>query len=902
MLTTTLIGAIASLAPSRVWAATPTRYRVNARIDPATGWVRGVFSVVVDVEPGESSVRLWMLGEKLAHTPLAMDDQTTRWVYPRRAELGSARVQGLFVNGVEVEGRVLPPDPTGAPGGRTRASAGVDLELPLPPGARRVIVSGRFELRVPHRFGRLGRVDGRFSLLAPWYPLVLSREGGWHVEAEHWVRLESVGSHQWLLGGEPYTRDDAQDTTQDNTTDTRAGFVRVSGPYAPAFGAPQFYREELHHRGHRVQLVATRPWYRTPPERARGLASLVDLARPDRLGPISRSVRHALDTLLATGARGVRLPKSVVIVPSRTELAGNAPGMVLVSDRAFEVLPVDAVLGFQERALGRAFFRESMAARARRLDGSLDAGWGADLRAVLLSDLDARRREVELSTPQELLSFAAFNPSVDQLLYAPQVAFVDVYFGAVAEPDVFRDDPDQAREAHARGRLLMEYARDHVADPEAITRLGRSLLQAQRSARSSLLRAGVAADALSTWVAAPRMPLNYRLGSVTSARVEAEEGAHYLHQIEVVREGAQRHETVPLRVRDTEGHVVEAEWDGEGERGVVAVRTPAPLRQVWVDPRARRPQDAGVAGGHPSRDDTNRLPLRPPLLQRLEPSYAGGFGAAISFGIFRKYDLENSVIVDLRLFPRAYGASLRYVRGFGRTRDLNRRVASGSVGAAVERVLALRPGGEDGTRYSVFGALSYNNVRYYLDPRHGEYINAGVRLAWAEGVAGSRGAAVSFSAHGTLLRSPSWRHAFALVADVAGVVGAKLEGQLLGIGGPELLRGYTYTELLGAGRALFVAEYRLTAFADLHVNAFHVFYLREIQLALFTGVGVVMNADDGRAFAPAAEVGAGIRLHFEYGGIQPSLVSFDIGVPLTESPAVQRALPFTTVLGFEQYF
>jgi hypothetical protein len=161
---------------------------------------------------------------------------------------------------------------------------------------------------------------------------------------------------------------------------------------------------------------------------------------------------------------------------------------------------------------------------------------------------------------------------------------------------------------------------------------------------------------------------------------------------------------------------------------------------------------------------------------------------------------------------------------------------------------------------------------------------------------------MSFAVHGNVTRSPSWRHTFVVAADAAGVLGTALEGQRQGVGGPGLLRAYEYTELLGRARALAVAEYRLTALADLHINVFHAFFLREVQLALFSGVGFVTRSDDGRSLAPAAEVGVGVRLHFEYGGIQPSLLSLDLGVPLIEAPQFGRVVPVTTVLTFEQYF
>ncbi|HJL27595.1 MAG TPA: hypothetical protein RMI62_00795, partial [Polyangiaceae bacterium LLY-WYZ-15_(1-7)] len=61
--------------------------------------------------------------------------------------------------------------------------------------------------------------------------------------------------------------------------------------------------------------------------------------------------------------------------------------------------------------------------------------------------------------------------------------------------------------------------------------------------------------------------------------------------------------------------------------------------------------------------------------------------------------------------------------------------------------------------------------------------------------------------------------------------------------------------------------------------------------------------DDGRDVAPGAEVGGGLRVHFEYGGVQPGVLALDLAVPLVRTAEARRTLsPVTTILAFEQYF
>ena len=658
--------ALSCLAASLAWslptvadAASPDAYRVRANVDAGHGIVRGSFAIDAHRDADETSICLWLLADKLATDPEAMDEQSARWIFPRRPQHGGVTLRNVHVGAIAVS-----PEPRA--GDLRRDAGGRDECFELPPGTPRAFtLRGHFEVRVPLRFGRLGRVGDRLSLGAPWYPLLLGKDGGWRFEVPHRLSFHTVDTTppEIVAGGSEPMRGHAD--------------VRQRGPYIPVFAASSFDEELVEHRGIRVRVLSPRGWYRAPPEDREGPAGWRDLAHSDRLGPIRETIAAALDTLAATETPRIHIPRTVVSVPSRTEFAGNAPGVVLLTDRAFEVFPLEAIRGYQKRALRRAILRESVAARSRRSDGPLDAGWGADLRAVWLNDVDARRRDEELASPQELLGFAAFNPAIDQLLYAPQVAFVDVYFGAVHEPDLFREDPQQARVATARGKLLLEYARDMVE--ESLPTLGEALIPRplERARRDGRCRRGRAAARGLAGRPARAALMTIASGRISSERDPDAEGAGYVHRVTVVRLGAWRRESVEVLVRDRDGNKVTAMWTptgegGERERGEVELRTPGRLRQVWVDPRRRRPQSARVAEGHPARHDTNRLPVRPPILQRFEPSFFTEPQLAVSLGMYRKYDIENSFVLSLNLTPRFYGGSLRYVRGFGRPRDLNR--------------------------------------------------------------------------------------------------------------------------------------------------------------------------------------------------------------------------------------
>jgi hypothetical protein len=60
---------------------------------------------------------------------------------------------------------------------------------------------------------------------------------------------------------------------------------------------------------------------------------------------------------------------------------------------------------------------------------------------------------------------------------------------------------------------------------------------------------------------------------------------------------------------------------------------------------------------------------------------------------------------------------------------------------------------------------------------------------------------------------------------------------------------------------------------------------------------------DGRSLVPGAEVGGGVRVHFEYGGIQPGVLVLDLSAPLVRDAQARAARPpVTFYIAFDQFF
>ena len=881
-------------AASVARAATPERYEIEARVDRATATVSGAMRVTVRLAPEDTHVRLWLYPERMRETPSAMDERSWRWIFPGEVDRGGITVSALTVDGAPVTAEMIAE----APGGpRGQDAAGTDLRVPVA-GERvageRVTIALRFTLRVPGRFGRLGHDDGLLSAAAPWYPLVIGDDDAFDFGARHRVRVDA-GADELLLDARRFEGE---------------GEVERDAAYVPLSVAARFHERRVEVQGVTLVVRSTERLAERPPPERRGEAGLIDLADVDLVG---RVAEVAEDVLRTARAFGLAVPDEIVLtpIPSRTELAATAPSVVLYSDHLFQIFPIEQTLQFHRRALQRALFAH-LAAPLAAVDPPADRGWATDLRAVVLVDLDAARRRSGAQTPQELLNLFAFHPAVDQLLYAPQIAFEDAYFAAIEERDPFRDDPVRARRPLSRGRRILEMGRDALEE-RPFQRWVAMLVNARRPARDARARAAPAlAERLPSWLAATGAPVNYRLGERTSERLP---GGRWRHTIVVHREGADRVEPVEVRVEDDQGNTETLAGEAAGPRGELTWETEGALAGVLVDPRYRLPQSPEIADGHPRVDDATELPWRPPILNGFLFNLLvseGDFTGLIDFALRRRYDLEHSVGFRLERTRATTGGLLSYTQGVGPKVHTNRRMGALRAGLDFDRLHSFFGDGElGGWRGQITLSGGLNTVRFALDPREGFWASAALTGGLAFRDDGTLGFTLRGGARGGMVLPLGLVNAFVVVGGGGFTAGEALPSELQTIGGASRLRGYESGEMLGRGALYLVAEHRWSAFRDLSMNLGHVIWVREIQLAFFGGVAAAFETTDGRDVAGAADVGAGVRVHYEYGGVQPGVISLDVGVPLIRDDSCVRneggdclrvRNPIGFYIGFDQYF
>lgn len=886
----TLVAAVIVVVPPIVRAAEPVSYEIDAELVSSpqgakTLRVRGRVEMRIRTAAGETELRLWTLADRLAVAPSYLDERNARWIYANEIDLGGIMASELRVDGVETAFRWEREAP-GTTRGRDYAGAVIVVPLARKEGER--MLSLRFELDLPARFGRMGRVGERLTLTAPWYPLLLDGDVFRH-DVRHRLRFRTPEGYELRAIGKPI---------EGNAP------VDYVGPFVPVVGAPRWFERRFHVLGKEVHVLSPVEIYRPAGRNARGEHRLNDLGRVDLVGLLRQSLTECLRT-----ARELELPIAadpieIVVVPSRTELAATTRGWVMLSERIYQVFPLPEFRGFHHRAVRRAVFRHLIEDAVAAVEAPADRSWSEEIRSMALLELDEIRRSGRVLRPEDVIGWAGFHPMIDKLLYAPQVSFLDAYFSVIDERDPYRDAPERARYPYARGPRLLEHARDRLS-VERFAKMEFALARRLDTPARSILRsegAPVVEAQLDDWLIEPALELNYRLGTITSERMQG----RYRHRIEIHRDGSARREPVEVRVTDVHGDVVTAIWDEAGSRGEIVLETRGARAAVQLDPRGRLVQSSALAEEHPRGDDSDPNWLRPPIFNGIDLSYGATEGIIIAladFEIRRRYRLDGAIRVRLESDTRAYGGMLGYLAGFGRKRDDNNLIGYFTANLAFDR---LRPGfgatGEGGLRLSALLAGGYNTRVFYRDPRRGSSLGVQLQLSGIRSDEGMYSASLSTTARGNLTLPTGLKGAFVLVGGVDWVFGDALPAELPGLGGRYFLRGYETDEVIGRGRVFGVVEQRVTALSDLAWNFLHIAWVREVQLIFFAGAGFVYQAEDGRRWVPGAEVGTGIRFQFEYGGVQPGLLAVDLGVPLIRSAEARQRPPIGLHLSFDQFF
>ncbi len=904
-------------------ACTPT-YRVSVTIDPGSGAVDGRETLDLECQggcPGQAVV--WLYPNRLAEPPPGLDAMNTYWIYPYSFEPGS-----MDLGKVAVDGTVVPSgDVTQVEMPEGHALTGIRMaavSIPLPPGVDRTTIEIEFRARVPRRYGLFGRARKGMVLATGWHPvLAASGPAGWDLEtpppaAAHEIEVTLPAGFDAVIG----------DAVSQGNGDGKARTVAISGFAAsvPIVAFRKLHRSEVTCSGVSVTWLGLDPrppggeaeW--TPGDEGalpvpEGLPDVMALDRPLHAMGVACGT---LDVLAASGSPvqpGTEI--LMVEIPLRLELAASTGGIVLVSDRMFDILPLRKAWKFHEFQLVRAVAASLVERSSRGSGDQAEVAMTSDFVASAIVERYTATFHGKHEDARDILKYGAFIAAVDYFLYSPLVEFREAYFDTIAEQDWLRDEPWAFLDSQPRGKLFWEKTVD-LLGTAAAARIVDRYLSGEGSIRS-LAREEAGEDLGWFWDqwSRPYPSLNYRVGEVESGKLE---GGGYLHTAAVERQGdTWIREPVVVRFVAVDGSHVDAIWDAAGPRGGVSVRTASVLDRVVVDPEMRLFEDPSLTPNHPRLDNTSEPEWRPPVFAAIAltsniTELTGDID--VYFDLRRKYDLLNSISIRLVLATWGEGGTIWYSRGFGPKLDMDH---SAWHAGAYLRGFHHEPGyvftdgsgkWPGGTAITAGVFLGHDSRFYAWNPTRGwqASLYADYGLGIDDPGSGERGDLRHLFTAGTrafFLWTPRGGHTLAFYGGAGGAFGNPYRGQLESLSSQLILRGFDADETFGRIRIYACFEWRHMFVHGLDWNIAHFITVQGIQGVLFAGAGTASRVEsmhglfaEDRLFT---EVGYGLRLLTAHFGTYPSMIALDLAIPITPTDRPGR-LPVALRLAFNQVF
>jgi hypothetical protein len=874
----------------------PPQYDLDLRADIAARALQGHARIVVTNSTAAplGELWLWRYPERFRRRSPALNDYNFYWVYPRSFNPG-----GMEASRFTVDGRAVAVEERDHPQAGARTLWRVPLSPPLAPGGS-VTVEVDYRVRAPERFGPFGCYrkrclfgGGAYPMLAPLGQPLTAMPGGGRYRVRLWVKQPSDviinGRGMNLAAGERREVDLGL---------TEGCALLVAPPRLR-----QYVREQ---NGVKIVLHT---------EQTRGVPS-----PPEQLMPyqpadrVDRTLAAAADAVALLAEIGVPMPAGeridLVQEPLRIELAQPEPGMILVSDRLFDIFPLQRFLKFHDFELARAIYEGYLRRRMAAREAPDDLSWSPGVGAAYLVDLYTVRSYSRAEFMREILSWADFIPAVDRILYAPQVPFASTYFYTLADPDPLRDAVAQFNHVYPTGKTIYSKLRDLLGE-RAVDRIVRAMLDGAPLRPTAEREHGATLDWFFKQWLGPYPPVDYRFVDVRSQKRQK---GSWLHTARVIKLGAAPPvEPVEVRAVDKRGNVETQVWDGQGRTHDFAFNMEAPLSTIEIDPRGRLVED--LPG---SNDDLKFDDRRPPRWKFIYNNFGGlvyffptlGLDLSLDFSLSRILDLKHSLRFFLyRSQSTQVGLSASYTRAYGRKVTAARLTSAWTGTLGIGRIdptfgQALGAGSKPnpGTQLSASLSWGYDDRLFVWEPLRA--LSLGASAGVTETVLDDR----TVLSQGTV--SAGWEsivpvadgHGFAFSLSSAITFGdLSIARQMLSAGGAGGLRGYDLQALLGRWRVNGRVEYRQVYVHDLNINLLHVLYVRGIGGGLFAEGGVVSPCE---SYAPDAhsgafDVGYTIRVFGDWFGASQTTLNIDLAVPLTRASrgCFGPAVP-TTPFGF----
>jgi hypothetical protein len=823
-----------------------------------------------------TSFYLWRYPERFAARDKRLNDYNFYWVYPRSFNPGGMRNGAVTVDGEAADVEVVDHKFAGK-----QTLLRVTPRRPIAPGAR-AVVDVDLHLQIPTRYGPFGCVHSVCTLTG-FYPMLPSQDEAGEplldappARADQKITVGVTRVSDVVIDGELRAVERGGRTTLEREN-ARPAVVIVS--------KPRYRSIEASHRGQKI-VYLTADLKGIPPTGV----EVLPYQPTDRTFRVVDAAKSALDLLAELGvpmAPGHTL--YLVQGQERMELALPLGHSVLVSDQIFDIFPHARFLKFHEFQLVRALYDNWVDELIAPRERAADIGWSPDVAASYLMDLYTLRSYRKEEFARQILSWAAFIPAIDRILYAPQVPFATAYFYSLDDPDALRDSLRQFNNDLPTGKTIYTKLRDLVGD-KGIDQIVRRQLAGEPLRQAAEAVRGETLDWFFKQWLGPYPPVDYRFVDVRSVK---HPGGVTVTAVVEKRGQNPPVEPVEVAARDKKGHRDVQKWDGQGARHSYVFELGAPLETIEIDPRGRL-----VERLPKSNDDLRFDDRRPARWKFIYNNFGGlvyffptlGIDLSLDFSLAPILDLKNSMrFVIYHTNATDIGVSADYARSFGRKITEARLSSALDVSLSAARINASF--GEatgnvahPGTQIGLGVGVGYDDRLFVWEPNKALSLDV------------SAGAVMTVLDSGRVLLqgtlSAGWEsivpiadgHGLALTAAGA-ITGGDLSiaRQMLAAGGAAGLRGYAIDELLGRGRVVARAEYRHVFVHDLDINILHSLYIRGVGGGVFAEAAMVTACNsyavDKSSFA--YDVGYTLRIFADWFGVSQTTLNIDIAVPLT---------------------
>ncbi len=735
----------------------------------------------------------------------------------------------------------------------------VDLGRDVAAGAE-VLLSLRFRTRLPNLYDVFSATDGLLIAADGWYPTPLELDAD--------PAGEGTGATRSAVRG-VLVVPDGSDLVANGKLFRGSPLAELTEPSA----AMSF-------------VLARQPLRVTSFRAGSRKGTVYDAASTETAHRVSRNQTAAealLDSMpsaLSTSATDRELV--LVRVPLRWAPTAEAQGMVLVSDRLFEIFPLLRPL--HQRELAYAVALEEELERARARETAADARWVAEGLAWRRAERLYRDRYRSGREVKDYIRLFNVFAIVDRFETAPRMPFVRPFFPTLRSDDPLRIRPQTTGSDRPPGRLVFDKLEARLRPEPFASILERYGAGTERF--RSVLRdvGGVDAEAyLDAWLR-PYPPVNYGL-----ADVRLSGGPSPRARFTITKEAAElRPDT--LEVELGKGEESERRFvDVDRATTEVDVETRGPVGGVALDPDRKTVE---------SRLDDNR---RPPELHLLLDSAdvevsSTEFGVSTLLVARRRYDYRKDLAVAGFVTSRAYGGNFGFQLHGGRAIDANLFAQNLFAYYALHQLDSGFRNPERGSpatrgRLSGFG-LRFNSwdTTFFDNPAASRHL----RLFF-DGFDQALGSEFGYLQGGGSLSIA--RRVFGetilagqILNGFSGGTGTRIPNQgLFSLGGFRSIRGIGAEDDLAENIFVVRAEVRQLLPTRFDLNFQEVAIARRLQVKAFVDAGRVEDSA-GRVYDPsgfAVGVGGGVNLFYDFMGFFPTTFYLDVATRADRRGGVQ---------------